>query len=95
MLPESNLAMQLHNLVVWTHYPLLALAESIRPDTPFATFLFLVPAFGFMAAVWGILIYCLSQMAGKALSRLSRANKIFAYAAIIVFAAALLTGGIM
>lgn len=78
-LPESWLAVEVHNFTLVTHIPLLVLLESGLGETAPTAILTLLVGFVVMSGLWGLLIALVIKGIGLLLKRLGQKQKKFTW----------------
>jgi serpin B len=79
LLPESWLAVKIHNFTLVAHIPLLFLLESGFGETAPTAILILLVGFVVMSCLWGFLIFLVTKGIGSFLIRLNRNQKRFVW----------------
>ena len=79
LLPESWLAVKIHNFTLVAHIPLLFLLESGFGETAPTAILILLVGFVVMSCLWGFLIFLVTKGIGSLLIRLNRNQKRFVW----------------
>ena len=74
-LPESWLAVEIHNFTLVVHIPLLVLLESGLGETAPTAILTLLVGFAVMSCLWGVLIALVMKGIGSLLKRLDKKQK--------------------
>jgi serine protease inhibitor len=78
-LPESWLAVEIHNFTLVVHIPLLILLELGLGATVPTAILTLLAGFAVMSCLWGLLFFLVTKEIGSLLIRLSRNQKRFVW----------------